>query len=126
MQVCPSPELARSAGSLQVPAGFEPGVDVGNVARFVAPGGPDDARLVDEERRPSGHVVEAAELEADTEGPHGVAVEVREEPEVQVERLRPGDVRVGRVAGDPDGLDAGCVEVRSPVTQELHLVRSGG
>src|SRR5207245_4085116 len=66
-----------------------------------------------------------AELRRDPESTYRIAVEVGEQAEVQVECLRPGDVRPRRVAGDPDRLDAGLVEVRSPVTQELELVRSG-
>ena len=49
-----------------------------------------------------------------------------EQAEVQIERLRPGDVAPRRVARDADRLHAGVLELRSPVTQELHLVRSGG
>jgi hypothetical protein len=58
----------------------------------VVPRVPHDAGLVDEERRPLGYVAEPAELEGDAERPDRLAVEVREEAEVQVERLRPGDV----------------------------------
>jgi hypothetical protein len=65
-------------------------------------------------------------LDADAEAAHSIAVEVREEPEVQIERLRPGDMRPRGVARDADRLDAELLERRSPVTQELELVRSGG
>ncbi len=58
----------------------------------------DDALLVDQERTAPGDIVETAELLPDPEGRDGVAVEVGEQPEVQVERLRPGDVRPRRVA----------------------------
>ena len=53
-------------------------------------------------------------------------VPVGEQPEVEVERLRPRDVVPRRVARDPDRLHAQLVERLSPVTQELHFVRSGG
>jgi RNA polymerase sigma-54 factor len=39
--------------------------------------------------------------------------------------MRPGDVRPRRVARDPVRVDAGLGELLAPVTQELHLVRSG-
>jgi len=44
---------------------------------------------------------------------------------LEVERLPPGDVRPGRVARDSEDGDPCSLEVRAPVTQELHLVRSG-
>ena len=59
---------------------------------------PARAGLVDEERARRADVPEAAELEADAEGANDVAVEVGEQPEVQVERLCPGDVCPRRVA----------------------------
>ena len=117
---------AGQAARVQGSRGLEPLVDVGNVAGLVVPRVPDHAVLVDEERAPLRDVVEAAELEADPEPAHRVAVEIGQQPEVQVERLRPGDVRVRRVARDADRLDSHLVELGSPVTQELHLVRSGG
>src|SRR4029077_8331660 len=53
-------------------------------------------------------------------------VPVGEEWEVEVERLHPGDVRVRRVARDRERLHARVLQLRSPVTQELELARSGG
>jgi hypothetical protein len=55
-----------------------------------------------------------------------VPVPVREEPDLaEVERLAPRRLRPGRVARDRERLDTRLVELRSPVTQELELVRSG-
>jgi hypothetical protein len=61
-----------------------------------------------------------AELALDAERARRLAIPVGQEREVQVERLRPGDVR-------PRGVtrDAGLLELRAPVTQELQLARSG-
>ena len=68
----------------------------------------------------------SAELVCDLERAHRVGVPVGEQREVQVERLRPGDVRPRRVAGDAERPDTRRLELLAPVTQELHLVRSGG
>src|SRR5205823_1181361 len=78
-----------------------------------------------EECRPCGDVCEAAELLRDAESPDGVSVPVGEQRKAQVEHLRPRDVRPGRVAGDAEESDSPLREFRAPVTQELHLVRSG-
>jgi hypothetical protein len=64
-------------------------------------------------------------LVLDAEAVRRIGVPVGEKREVEVERLRPRDVRVGRVARDGERLDAGVLQLRSPVTQELELVRSG-
>jgi hypothetical protein len=61
----------------------------------------------------------------DAEPSRRVGVPVRQERDVEVEGLRPCDERPRRVARDAEDLDAGSVEFRSPVTQELELVRSG-
>ena len=56
----------------------------------------------------------------------GVTVPVGEERDVaEIEDLRPGDVRPRAVPRDTEDLDAGRVELLSPVTQERQLVRSG-
>jgi hypothetical protein len=63
----------------------------------------------------------------DTEPAHRIGVPVREELDLaEVERLAPGGLRVRRVARDRERGDPGLLELRSPVTQELELVRSGG
>src|SRR6266540_4189439 len=67
----------------------------------------------------------AAELSLDPEGPRRLAVPVRQQREVQVERLRPGDVRPLGIARDPERPHSPLLEFRAPVTQELHLARSG-
>jgi hypothetical protein len=118
--------LRRSVGGTQGAAGGEQILDVGHIRVFVDPRRADDAFAVDQEDRPSRDVPEASELLGDPECTYCVAVEVREETEIEIECLRPGDVRVRRVAGDPDRLNLCCVEFVSPVTQELELVRSGG
>ena len=68
----------------------------------------------------------AAELPFDAERLHRLLVPVREEREVQVERLGPRDVGPLGIAGDAEWAHTHCQELRAPVTQELHLVRSGG
>src|SRR5581483_8812293 len=60
----------------------------------------------------------------DPEAPHGLRVPVGEEADVEVERLHPRDVRPRRVSRDAEAADAGGLELGSPVTQELELVRS--
>jgi hypothetical protein len=45
-------------------------------------------------------------LDRDAEAERRLGVPVGQEREVEVERLRPGDVRVRRVAGDRERLDA--------------------
>ena len=83
---------------MQVPARPEQLVDVRQLAVLEAPGGANDAVRIDQEGAAPGDVSEAAELLADPERADSVAVEVREQPEVQVERLGPRDVRPRRVA----------------------------
>ena len=62
----------------------------------------------------------------DAEAARRVRVPIREELDlIEIERLAPGRLRPGRVARDRKRQDAGLVELRSPVTQELELVRSG-
>ena len=58
-------------------------------------------------------------LAPDAEGADGVPVVVGEEREVEVERLRPGDVTVGGVAGCGDGADADVLQLVASVTQKL-------
>src|SRR5262249_54405793 len=94
--------VARSARAGQCAASFEPFLGIGHVAGLVVPRVAPEPRLVDEDRAPRGDVVEAAKREADPECSHRLAVEVREQPEVQVERLRPRDVAPRRVARDAD------------------------
>ena len=119
-------DLARCAGRFQGARCLQPLVDVRQVAGAVLPRRAHDPGLVDEEGGAARDVMEAAKLESDPEGPHDVTVEIGEQTEVQVERLRPRDVRPGRVAGDADRLHPDRVELGSPVTQELQFVRSGG
>ena len=72
-----------------------------------------------------GDVPHPAEVERDAEAVRRLGVPVGEEREVEVERLHPRDVRPRRVARDRVRLHAGRAELLAPVTQELHLVRSG-
>ena len=111
---------------LQVATRGEPDVDVGQLARFVAPRVLDQPGFVDEERRPLRRRPSDRGTRRDPESMNRLAVPVREQPEVEVERLRPGDVSPRGVARDADGLHAERFELRSPVTQELEFVRSGG
>src|SRR4051812_13444378 len=83
---------AVSRGNLEAAARLEPLVDVGGTAALVAPRVSDQAGLVGEERRALRDVLEAAEREGDVEGADGLAIPVRQQTEVQVEGLRPGDV----------------------------------
>jgi hypothetical protein len=54
-----------------------------------------------------------------------VGVPVGEQRKVQVESLRPSNVRPRRVARDRVRLNAGGAKLLAPVTQELQLARSG-
>ncbi|HEV8105550.1 MAG TPA: hypothetical protein VGP69_17590 [Gaiellaceae bacterium] len=121
-----SSQVRLRISSRKCPAAREQLVDVRYLAVLVRPRRAHDAAFVDEECAASRDVLEPAELLSDSEGRDGIAVEVGEQPEIQVERLRPRDVRPRGVARDPDRLDAERLELRSPVTQELEFVRSGG
>src|SRR5205809_887995 len=112
--------------ALRSARGVEQDVEVGELARLVPPCGADRTARLDEERRTFRDACETAELVRDVEGPHRLAVPVREEREVQVERLRPGDVRPWGIARRAVHAHTRFVELFAPVTQELHLVRSGG
>ena len=82
---------------------------------------------LDEERRPIGHVLHPPEIVRHAEAAHRAGVPVRQEPDlVKVERLAPRRLGVGRVARDRVRRHSRVLELRSPVTQELHFVRSGG
>src|ERR687885_752829 len=105
--------------------GGEQRVEVGNLGRSVPPCAEDRTVLVDKKSRPFRDVSELAKVVSDIEGADGFAVPVREQREVQIERLRPRDVRPRGVARDAEDVDARCGEFDAPVTQELHLVRSG-
>jgi hypothetical protein len=81
---------------------------------------------LDQEGRSFRHVLQPAEVVGDAEPLHGVGVPVREELDLaEVERLAPRGLRPRRIARDRVWRDAGLLELRSPVTQELELVRSG-
>src|SRR5436190_10122195 len=118
-------KLTRRRGAHKLLDGREQHVEVRQFRDLVAPGAADGAFTVDEERRPRGDVLEAAVVEGDAEAVRRVGVPVRQEREVEVERLHPGDVRPGGVAGRGVCLDSGGAELVAPVTQELQLARSG-
>src|SRR5439155_1789142 len=101
-------------------------VEVRHLGRVVAPCAADRTVLRDEERASIRDATVAAELPFDAERLHRLLVPVREEREVQVERLGPRDVGPLGIAGDAEWAHTHCQELRAPVTQELHLVRSGG
>src|SRR6266536_6132942 len=101
-------------------------VEVRHLGRVVAPCAADRTVLVDEERASIRDATVAAELPFDAERLHRLVVPVREEREVQVERLGPRDVGPLGIAGDAEWANTRCQELTAPVTQELHLVRSGG
>src|SRR5436190_19875980 len=100
-------------------------VEVRQLGRVVAPCAADRTVLVDEKRGPLADAAMSAELAFDAERPSRVAVPVGEEREAQVEGLRPGDMRPGRVARDAERPHACLLELPAPVTQELHFARSG-
>jgi hypothetical protein len=81
-------------------------VQVGKLAVGVLPHAAKDPFSVDEECRPQRNVVKSPPLAADAESADGVPVEVGEQGEVQVERLRPSDVAPGGVAGSRYRADA--------------------
>src|SRR4029077_13576624 len=78
-----------------------------------------------EEGAAPGDVAHPVVLEGDAEAVRGLGVPVGEEREVEVERLHPRDVRIRRIARNRERLDTGVLQVRSPVTEELELARSG-
>src|ERR1051326_625810 len=98
--MCSCRDLRRLAGRPQVATRREPFVDVGHLTRLVLPGRAHEPLLVDEECASSCDVAEAAKLETETAGADDFPVEVGQKTEVQIERLRPRDVRPGRVARD--------------------------
>src|SRR5881394_2467925 len=100
-------------------------VEVRQLGRVVAPCAADRTVLVDEERGPLADAAMSAELAFDAERPRRVAVPVREKREAQIEGLRPGDMRPGRVARDAERPYACLLELPAPVTQELNLPVSG-
>ena len=112
--------------ALQRPRCREQLVEVGHLAGIVTPCAADRTAAPDEEGRTLGHVLHPAELVRDPEPARRVPVPVRQELQlVEVERLAPGRLRPGGVARDRVRRDARLLELRSPVTQELELVRSG-
>jgi len=112
--------------ALQGPCGREQLVEVRNLPRIVTPCAAHRTAALDQEGRPFGHVLQSAELVSDAEPAHGVGVPVGQELDLaEVERLAPGRLRPGRVARDRVRRDARPLELGSPVTQELELVRSG-
>src|SRR5439155_8085670 len=112
--------------ALQGLRGREQLVEVGHLAGVVAPCAADRTPALDEEGRSFGNVLHAAEHVRDPESPHGVRVPVGDELDLaEVERLAPRGLRPGRVARDRERPHPGRIELRSPVTQELELVRSG-
>src|SRR5439155_9025832 len=112
--------------ALQGLRGREQLVEVGHLAGVVAPCAADRTPALDEEGRSFGNVLHAAEHVRDPESPHGVRVPVGDELDLtEVERLAPRGLRPRRVARDRERPHPGRIELRSPVTQELELVRSG-
>jgi hypothetical protein len=122
-------DLLRGRGrrrALQRPRCREQLVEVGHLAGIVTPCAADRTAALDQEARPLGDVLHPAELVRHTKAPDRVAVPVRQELQlVQVERLAPGGLRPAGIAGDRVRGDSRLLELRSPVTQELELVRSG-
>src|SRR5512133_3305117 len=122
-------DLLRGRGrrrALQRPRCCEQLVEVGHLAWIVTPCAADRTAALDQEGRPLGDVLHPAELVRDPEAPYRVPVPVRQELElVQVERLAPGGLRPAGIARDRVRRDPRLLELRSPVTQELELVRSG-
>ena len=112
--------------ALQTPRGREQLVEVRYLAGIVTPCAADRTAAFDQEGRSLGDVLQAAELVGDAEPPHGVAVPVGQELDLaEVERLAPRSLRPRRVPRDRERRYVGLLELRSPVTQELELVRSG-
>jgi hypothetical protein len=88
----------RADGGLARLRGGEELVEVRNLGRAVQPRAAHDSVLTDQERRALGDVAEPSVLEGDAEAVRRVGVPVGEQRKVEVERLRPRDVRVRRVA----------------------------
>src|SRR5829696_3591834 len=118
--------LLRGVACVQPAGGDQQLVQVRHLAGGVAPRAAHDRVGVDEERRALRNVAQPAVLVCDAEAVNCFRVPVREQRELEVERLAPRDVRPCRVSRDTHRLDAGSLELPAPVTQELHLVRSGG
>src|SRR6185436_19062370 len=93
--------------------------------RVVRPRCAHDAVGADEKGRPLRDVLQTPEVEGDVEATGRLAIPVGEKWKVEIERLHPRDVRPRRVARDRVRLHARGPELLAPVTQELHLVRSG-
>jgi hypothetical protein len=120
------PRCRARRRALQGLRGREQLVEVGHLAGVVTPCAADRTAALDEEGRSLGDVIHAAVLMGDPEAAHRVSVPVREELDVaEVERLAPRRLRPARVARDRERQDSCLLELRSPVTQELELVRSG-
>src|SRR5438128_3614373 len=111
--------------SLECSRGLEELVQVGQLARLVGPRTADDAFGVDEKRTASRYVPHAVVVEGHVEAVGRFGVPVGEQRKVEIERLHPGNVRVRRIARDRERLHPGLLQLRSPVTQELELGRSG-
>src|SRR6185437_15899168 len=101
----PRMRIARLRG-LRSLRGAKQLVEVRHLGRLVPPCAADRTVLVDEECAALADGLVPAELGLDAECTHRLAVPVREEREVQVERLGPGEVRPGRVARDAERLHA--------------------
>ncbi len=99
-------------------------IDVGELAAE-HPRRADRLAVLDQEARARGDVLHPERRERDAERPDRLAVPVREQRDVDAERLRPGDMRPRRVPRDPERPDPRGREVVSPVTQEQKLVGSG-
>src|SRR5439155_24873732 len=98
----------------------------GHLAGVVEPCAAHRTAGLDEEGGPLRDVLHPAELVRDAEAAHRVAVPVGDELDLaEVERLAPRRLRPRRVARDRERLDACWIDLRSPVTQELELARSG-
>src|SRR5207247_6377967 len=119
------PQGTERRRALQSLRGAKKLVEVRHLGRVVAPCAADRTVLVDEERASIGDATVGAELALDSERPHRLFVPVREEGKVQVQRLGPRNVRPLGIARDAERADTRREELRAPVTQELHLVRSG-
>src|SRR5579859_4684186 len=112
--------------SAQLTGGADELVEIRQLARLVCPCAADHAAGVEKERAAPRDVPHPVVLEGDAEAVRRFRIPVGEERKVEVERLHPCDVGVRRVARDRERLHAGALQLRSPVTQELELGRSGG
>ena len=120
----PHPGAPHAAQGAEVSRGGDDRVDVRQLAAE-QPRSLDRLAVANQKRRADGDVAHAQRLERDVERADRIAVPVREERDVDAERLRPRAVRPGRVARDRERPDACGGEVVAPVTQEQQLVRSG-